>query len=705
MSPDYCPYRGLDPYTEEDTRFFFGREQDEKIIAANLFAVRLTVLYAGSGVGKTSVLRAGVIPDLRNSPHVAIVFFNTWQQPDFEAALKTSIAGAVSQSLGSSASLEAGKPLDAFVCECSRAVRGRIFLIFDQFEEYFLYHGPTTAEHGFEAELARLVNSRDIDAHVMLSLREDGLSKLDRFQGRIPNLLSNMLRLDHLDRKAAKIAICEPLRVYNETLPPDLRTVDIEETLVEALLADRHLMRRTENTMQSEQSLAGQEKFETPLLQLVLTRIWDEERKAGSNLLRLSTLRGLGGAERIVDRHLTSVMTRLTRADCDNAAKIFRFLVTPDGSKTACTVSELAGSAELPQEKVQRVVARLGQARILRTVAAPGQPLRYEIFHDVLGAAISKWRGIYVRRRQRQKRFLQAAVFGLLLLVAGMAFYWLWYLPWQARQPWGSVRVLSTGSIYDLNGDFAWLGRTTTQFKTQVSFTPRDVSRLHMLITRDWLALDVRSLYGSTVNAQTLRYGESRKLQPGDIIVLGGVAPMQFERAQLSGSVSRILGHAPRVRSKNIAIPGPDDWAILIDGGAKRFQYLRANPSFIGTNGNNGLVVENNPSAKSFLKASFELVPTEEGSTLRVLMIENIVAIAEVRAEWKSSDYDYENSVIPPNQPVETFPKKREREDLPDYTYVEKVALSYGDLPFQIVQIVSNVDLGGTVSPRPSSAR
>ena len=49
VSPSYCPYRGLEPYTEEDRRFFFGRERDEKIIAANLFAARLTVFYGGRG--------------------------------------------------------------------------------------------------------------------------------------------------------------------------------------------------------------------------------------------------------------------------------------------------------------------------------------------------------------------------------------------------------------------------------------------------------------------------------------------------------------------------------------------------------------------------------------------------------------------------------------------------------------------------------
>jgi hypothetical protein len=59
------PYVGLQPYGEDDSVFFFGREAERKILSANLGASRLTVLYAESGVGKSSVLRAGVASHLR----------------------------------------------------------------------------------------------------------------------------------------------------------------------------------------------------------------------------------------------------------------------------------------------------------------------------------------------------------------------------------------------------------------------------------------------------------------------------------------------------------------------------------------------------------------------------------------------------------------------------------------------------------------
>ena len=60
-----APYVGLDYFLEEDAGLFFGRDAARKRIIGNLRASRLTLLYAESGVGKSSLLRAGVSARLR----------------------------------------------------------------------------------------------------------------------------------------------------------------------------------------------------------------------------------------------------------------------------------------------------------------------------------------------------------------------------------------------------------------------------------------------------------------------------------------------------------------------------------------------------------------------------------------------------------------------------------------------------------------
>ena len=89
----------------------------------------------------------------------------------------------------------------------------------------------------------------------------------------------------------------------------------------------------------SVRAKSAETQIETPYLQLVMTRLWDEEMRAGS-----STFCGwrrcdrLGGAERIVRTHLDKTMSALPPNEQDIAARVFHYLVTPSGTKIAHSV-------------------------------------------------------------------------------------------------------------------------------------------------------------------------------------------------------------------------------------------------------------------------------------------------------------------------------------------------------------------------------
>jgi tetratricopeptide (TPR) repeat protein len=218
-----------------------------------------------------------------------------------------------------------------------------------------------------------------------------------------------MLRLEHLDAEAARDAITRPLDEYNRRRQ-DGQSMSIEPELVEAVLNDlRGVMVTSER---SERSPVGQPsserknaEIETPFLQMVLLRLWDEERAAGSRVLRLQTFEALGRAENIARTHLDTVMNRLTAAEHIEAAGILRYLVTPSGTKIAQEAGALASWTELTEKDVQRTLTRLSapDMRILRTIQAPGQVAHYEIFHDVLAQAILNWRRRYVAQQQEEK--------------------------------------------------------------------------------------------------------------------------------------------------------------------------------------------------------------------------------------------------------------------------------------------------------------
>lgn len=437
-SPTISPYIGLVPYSEKDAPFFFGRDAETEIISANLMAARLTLLYGASGVGKSSVLRAGVAHHLRaiahqnlierGSPEFAVATFSAWRD-DPIVGLVNAIQEAVSKTWE-------GKPFEPIVPSLdlaqtleagAKSAGGELILILDQFEEYFLYHSQEDGAGTFAVEFPRVVNRTDLRASFLISTREDALAKLDRFKGRIPNLFDNYLRIEHLDHEAARDAIIKPLEEYNRRTIP-AQAVKIEPPLVDTVLGQV----KAGQVMIGDAGrgalggVASSERIETPYLQLVMTRLWDEERRAKSQVLRRATLTRLGGAERIVRTHLDAAMNALPSGDQNVASHIFRYLVTPSGTKIAHTAPDLASYTELPLKQVTPCLDKLasGDVRILRPVAPPidqPQVARYEIYHDVLAAAIMDWRERYQRNMQRRRLIGIVGVFGVFVLVVILA--------------------------------------------------------------------------------------------------------------------------------------------------------------------------------------------------------------------------------------------------------------------------------------------
>ena len=423
--PPTSPYRGLRPYTESDSAFFFGREADREIVSANLLGARLTLLYGPSGVGKSSVLLAGVVSHLRersrenlvddDAAGFAVVVVRDWADPD---PLKAVAAAARAEA---TALLErddlpdppSGATLAEVLDHWSVQVRGKLLVLFDQFEEYFLYHDHERGLGTFDAEFPQAVNRAELRANFLLSIRDDSLARLDRFKGRIPNLFENRLQIDHLTVAAARDAVKLPIEEYNRRVPPE-RRVEIEDQLVSDILDQVRTGRVSLGSGGAgtlEADAAAEARVETPILQVVLTALWEKEAEQGSQTLRAQTLVELGGAEQVVRDRLDERMNRLDPGEQEIAADVARFLVTPSGTKIAWTAADLAAVtypkpelAELAFPQVTSVLEKLaeGDTRILRPVAPPAGegPTRYEIFHDILGPAILDWRTRYFNDRE-----------------------------------------------------------------------------------------------------------------------------------------------------------------------------------------------------------------------------------------------------------------------------------------------------------------
>lgn len=608
-----CPFMGLGPYTEADQRFFFGREREERVIAANVRASRLTVLCGPSGVGKTSVLLARVVPALRTLSS-ALIVVRDWQGTDALATLQRTCQDALA---AANATAAPSLSLDDMVAALAEAVHGQVFLILDQFEEHLLDSESAPGVEAFDEALARIVNREDIPVGVLLSLRDDSLAALDRLGPRIPNILGHVLRVQHLDLEAAERAIRQPLRVLGQE---GGERVTIEDELVqEVLLSVRtSTIARTRMDGMASPAPHPHDRVETPFLQLVLVRLWMEDIGAGGRVLRLETLRRLGGANRIVRRHLDDAMDQLTVPQQEACSRLFAHMVTPTGNKVACARDDLAQYAGHLAGEVPQVLAILQRARVVRHVPAPPGQLaadQYQIFHDVLSEAILDWQRRHRARLARQQRFRRllwraAAV----ALGVGIAIVLLWRsgvrleakrledlgkdlqqrkeFPLAAQQfgraaalysraldregterardearvaeeqykPWGFLEDLRTATVRELRGDAVRVGRNIPEVGlfNEISFPDRQVSRRHVEFRRsDQFVEDFRSSYGTTVNATYLEYGQGRKLTDGDVVVLGGSQVLRF-RTQAS----------PPGGARGEA------WAAVVDGGSREVVWL-----------------------------------------------------------------------------------------------------------------------------------
>ena len=416
-----APYKGLQPFEDspDDVRFFFGREAEREIISANLMASRLTVLYGETGVGKSSVLRAGVAHHLRSlarrnaeehgRPELAVVLFDAWRD-DPVAGLTDAVEAAVRDALadGDVSAPVTGSLADQLEAWCE-LLDGDLYLVLDGIEEYFLYHEGEEGPGTFANEFPEAVRRPGLRASFLVALREDALGKLDRFKASIPNLFGNYLRLDHLGRDAGRQAIAGPVETFNELEPAD--SVEIEPELVEAVL-DQVQTGRVEIGQVGRGIVEGKTaegRIEAPFLQLVMRRLWDEERAAGSKVLRLSTLEMLGGAEQIVRDHLERALADLSAADRDVAAQIFNYLVTPSGTKIAHEGEDLARYAGVSEDDIEPVLATLTRERVLRPTAPDNGHARYEIYHDVLGEGVLAWCAEHERERELEGSRAEAA--------------------------------------------------------------------------------------------------------------------------------------------------------------------------------------------------------------------------------------------------------------------------------------------------------
>lgn len=245
-SQNFTPYLGPRPFERSESGLFFGREKETRHIVNLIFANSVVVFYSKSGVGKTSLLNAGVIPQLTDegievlpSVRVAgqipqhirsnevrnIYVFNaiSWcegDQGDLRQLSKSTLAGYLKER--TRILNDVGKP------------SARV-IIFDQFEELFVQYPDRWEDRQDFFEQVRDALEQDHLLRLVFSLREDYLGEMEPYISLLRGKLQGRFRLERWRREDALAAVENPLLATGRTFG-----VGVAERIVDDLMKVRY---------------------------------------------------------------------------------------------------------------------------------------------------------------------------------------------------------------------------------------------------------------------------------------------------------------------------------------------------------------------------------------------------------------------------------------------------------------------------------
>lgn len=236
MSSAPSRYPGTRAFEREEAALFFGREQEVLRLLAQVKAHRLVVVFAKSGIGKSSLINAGLLPLLEEEPYQPVkIRLQNLDIPPIEM-VKNELKPFYYPDLFPEHTVNgAAHHLWEYLKCCEFWQEGEAatpVLIFDQFEEFFDH--PVEARDAFMEELADLLSERlpdriqaalrqsgvldeaeakwfaPIPMKIVLAIRSDRLSLLDELSYHIPGILQNRFNLKPLNQAQASEAMLRP---------------------------------------------------------------------------------------------------------------------------------------------------------------------------------------------------------------------------------------------------------------------------------------------------------------------------------------------------------------------------------------------------------------------------------------------------------------------------------------------------------------
>ena len=179
------PFKFLDSYTIKDHSVFFGRDQEITELHRKIFESKILLVYGLSGTGKSSLVNCGLASNfdesdwlplyIRRGSSIGESLYDTLKKQAVTGLKKTQ---SISEMVNS-VYLDYFKP---------------VFLIFDQFEELFIF-GTKEERTGF-IKLIKEIAGSNIQCRIVIIIREEFLAGITEFESDIPEIFSNRFRVE-----------------------------------------------------------------------------------------------------------------------------------------------------------------------------------------------------------------------------------------------------------------------------------------------------------------------------------------------------------------------------------------------------------------------------------------------------------------------------------------------------------------------------
>jgi WD40 repeat protein/energy-coupling factor transporter ATP-binding protein EcfA2 len=357
------PFPGLRPFDFDDREIFFGREDQIYSLFRLLEHSRFIAVVGSSGSGKSSLVRAGLLPVIQEESQGA--GGRTWRFATLHPgdAPLSALAGAVAQlAQEGEEDFEIRRDRTAFALKRSSfgltkaldeipVLEGKsVLLVVDQFEELFRYAATTGRGRAGDALwrdeatnfvqlLLEATRSRSSSVNVLITMRSDFIGDCAQFHGLPEAVSAAQFLVPSLTRDQREDVIRKPI---------EMAGASIDATLVELLLND-----------------AGSEIDQLPVLQHCLARLWDRaETEAGPGALPhlgLTQYRAIGTISGALSKHADEVMASLPGLELA-VEQVFRALSEVDkegrATRRALLLSRLLAETGVSKDELLRVLNR-----------------------------------------------------------------------------------------------------------------------------------------------------------------------------------------------------------------------------------------------------------------------------------------------------------------------------------------------------------